>query len=575
MRKFTLLFGICFLIFSFDSVTEHTKSYPQDYFRSPVNHPIRLSGTFGELRPNHFHAGIDIKTKNGGVGDPLFSVADGFVARIKVQAGGYGNCLYIKHPNGYTSVYAHMHEFSKELADFVKMKQYEQRSFSVDLYPNVGQFQFKKGDQIGKLGNSGSSQGPHLHFEIRDSRTQKPINPLLFGFPMADSRAPRMHQLKVYNLNDKRETIGTRTYNLTQNGRKYKIKGDTLTINAWRAGFGLKVYDHHDHVTNWNGIYKLEMKTDDLVVFDFDMETFSFNETRYLNAHIDHKERVTKKAYFNRCYTLPGNRLSIYNENVNQGVVTLHKGKPAKITMTASDVDGNESTLEFWVKRGDVTTPEPKSYNYALKQSEDNMIQTDQLYLNIPRGALYENLYMKYETSAEVSSNYYSNVHHIQDYKTPVHRYFEIGIKPTKTIPENLKNKAFVAYCDRNNVVYNAGGNWKNGRLHAKVRSLGDYCIMTDDVAPTITPISFRNDMRGRNKMSFKITDNYRTTGRAKGLSFKATVDGQWILLEHDAKKNLVFHRFDDRIKAGEHQLKLIVEDNRGNRKVYERKFLR
>lgn len=575
MRKLALLLGVSIFVLAFSFTSETPKDYPQNYFRSPVNHPIRLSGTFGELRPNHFHAGIDIKTSNGGVGDPLFSVADGYVARIKVQAGGYGNALYIKHPNGYTSVYAHLHKFSKELADFVKQKQYEQRSFSVDIYPDAGQFSFKKGDQIGQLGNSGSSQGPHLHFEIRDSRTQKPINPLLFGFQMADNRAPKMHQLKIYNLNDKRETLDTKVYNLTQVGRGYKVKGDTLTIGAWRAGFGLKVYDHHDNVTNWNGIYKLEMRVDDQKVYDFDMETFSFNETRYLNAHIDYKDRITKKAYFNRCYTLPGNRLTIYNEKVNQGVVTLHKGKPSKITMIASDVDGNESMLEFWVKRGEVPTVQPETFNYALIQNEDNLIETDQLYLKVPRGALYENLYLKYSSSPENSAGYYSNVHHVHDYKTPVHRYFDLGIKPTKTIPENLRNKAFVAYCDKDNRVFNCGGSWKNGRLQTKIRSLGDYCIMVDDIAPTITPVSFRYDMKGRSKMSFKITDNYPTSGRAKGLSFKATVDGRWILLEHDGKKDLLTHHFDGRIKPGEHQLRLVVEDNRGNRKVFEKQFVR
>ncbi len=575
MRRLALLFGCVFLSLAFSNKSEEPEKYPQDYFRSPVDHTIRLSGTFGELRPNHFHSGIDIKTSNGGVGDPLFSIADGFVARIKVQAGGYGNALYIKHPNGFTSVYAHMHRFSKEIATYVKQKQYENRSFSVDLYPEAHEFPLKKGERIGLIGNSGSSQGAHLHFEIRDSRTQKPINPLLFGFQMADNRAPRMHQLKVYKLNDKRETIGTHTYNLTKVGRGYKIKGDTLTIGAWRAGFGLKVYDHHDNVTNWNGIYQLEMSLDDQPVYNFDLETFSFDETRYLNAHIDYRERVTKKAYFNRCYTLPGNRLSIYNDKVNQGVITLHKGKPAKVTLVASDADGNTSSLEFWVKRGEVKTPEPLEYSYSLPHNEDNVIKRDQLYVHIPRGALYENLYLKYSSSTEPSSSYCSNVHHLHHDKVPVHRYFDIAIKPSVELSEAEKSKAFVAFMDGSKRIYNCGGKWKEGKLQTKVRSLGSYCIMIDDVAPTITPISFRHDMRGRSKMSFKIRDNYPTSGRARGLSFKATVDGEWILMEHDAKSNTIVHRFDERIPPGEHQLRIVVQDNRGNKKVYERKFIR
>ncbi|RMG83063.1 MAG: M23 family metallopeptidase, partial [Bacteroidetes bacterium] len=453
MRKLALLTGICLFILSFSfhptfgpepenlsfeapgcpgihddtpapalpTDPEKTKAkYPQNYFRSPVRHTIRLSGTFGELRPNHFHSGIDIKSSKGGIGDPVFAVADGYVARIKVQAGGYGNALYIRHPNGYTSVYAHLDRFAPELAKYVLEKQYERRSFAVDLYPEAGQFSFKKGAEIGKMGNSGSSQGPHLHFEMRDTRTQKPVNPLLFGFPMTDNRAPRMHQLRVYALNDKRETIGAKTYNLRQNGRQYRVAGDTLTIDAWRAGFALKVYDHHDFVTNWNGIYQLEMRLNDQPWYAFDLESFSFNETRYVNAHLDYGELVSKKAYFNRCFRLPGNQLSIYSVNENEGVVPLHQNQTAKISLIASDVDGNESRLDFWVKRGEVTPAVSPPYNYLLLQNEENEIETGQLFVHFPRGALYENLYMEYAATPEKSYGYYSNVHHIHNKKTPV-----------------------------------------------------------------------------------------------------------------------------------------------------------
>ena len=203
MRLLFSLFLIVIIAFSF---TESGKrSYPQNYFRSPVDHHIKLSGTFGELRPNHLHAGIDIKAKNGKIGQPLYATADGYVSRIKVQSGGYGNVLYINHPNGYTSVYAHLHEFPKAIAKYVKEFQYRRQSFEVEIFPEAERFRFKQGEVVGKLGLSGRSFGPHLHFEIRDTKTEKPINPLLFGIQVADNIAPKLHKLKAYFLNDKFE----------------------------------------------------------------------------------------------------------------------------------------------------------------------------------------------------------------------------------------------------------------------------------------------------------------------------------------------------------------------------------
>ncbi len=548
-----------------------TKTYPQDYFRSPTDQPIRLSGTFGELRPNHLHSGIDIKATDGKNGEPLYAVADGYIARIKVQSGGYGNALYLVHPNGYMSVYAHLQNFNSKIAAYVKKVQYEKKSFGVDLYLNAQTFPVKKGQQIGNLGTSGRSFGPHLHFEIRNNATQKPINPLLFGIEMTDNIAPKLHNLKVYHLNDKKETIGTRTYGLSQNGNNYYLQGDTLEIGAWRAGFGLKAYDHHDGVSNWNGIYALEVYENGNLIHGFDMETFAFGESRYINAHLDYEELQLNKSYFNRSYALPGNRLSIYEKN--EGIVTLHKHQPAHIKMVAMDVDGNKSILDFWVKRVEVQVAKSKRFNYSFPYNQANIINNSSLKATFPKGTFYENAYLSYKTTTDHSDGVYSSMHHIHDVTIPVHKYYDLAIRPVG-LPEYLKNKAFIAFCE-DNTIESCGGQWKDGFLKARVRSLGDYCIMVDDVPPQIIPIAFNNDMRGRTKMTFKITDSMPTTGKAKGLSYQAMVDGKWILMEYDEKKNLLTHHFDDRISAGAHTLKLRVTDDRGNRTLLERSFKR
>jgi len=563
-----LLFCLGTLGFAAEQTSDNNK-YPQDYFRSPIDKPIRLSGTFGELRPNHLHSGIDIKSSTGGVGQAIFAAAGGHIARIKVTAAGYGNALYIVHPKGYMTVYAHLHNFSDKVAAYVKKQQYEKKSYEVDLYLGPDTFKVKKGEQIGRLGTSGRSFGPHLHFEIRDNKTQKPINPLLFGLPMVDNIAPKMHQVKVYYLNDKKETIRTKTYNLTKSGNKYRVKGDTITIGAWRAGFALKVYDHHDGVSNWNGIYALDMFKDGALENSFDMETFSFSESRYINCHLDYKEQQENKAYFNRCYPLPGNKLSIYNKK--EGVVTLHKNKAVPIKMLAKDIDGNESLLEFWVKRGEVAEPEALNYNYAFAWNEANSLSLGSLKVDFPKGVFYENAYLKYQNTIDNSDGIYSSMYHIGEASTPVHSYFTIAIKPDN-LPEHLKSKAIIAYCEGDEVV-SQGGKWKNGWLTTKVRSLGDYCIMADDQAPTIKPIGFKNDLRGVPSISFKINDAMPVGGRAKGIKYNGYIDNRWVLMEFDEKNDKITHKFDAKTSKGEHVFKFVVKDDRGNETVFQELF--
>ena len=571
LLSFVILIGGLWFLFAFTE-DEPTRDYPQNYFRSPVNTPIKLSGTFGELRSNHLHAGIDIKAHNGKTGQAILAVADGYIARIKVQSGGYGNVLYVNHPNGYTSVYAHLGNFPKAVARYVKAEQKRKKTFEIELYPEAGKFNLKKGEELGKMGLSGRSYGPHLHFEIRDTRTSKPINPLLFGLEAKDKLAPKLHELKIYSLNDKLETIATKTVKVKKGGKGYRISGDTLLIGAWRIGVGLKAYDHMSLAPNWNGVYKMTMTKDDQPVYGFEMETFAFNESRYINAHLDYEEQVSKKAYINRFYELPGNRLSIYENKQDKGIIQLSKNKATKIQILASDVAGNDQTLEFWVRRTDVPEPPARSYNYLLPYDQANVIDTEDFYLSMPNGTLYENLYFKYHTTTEKSAGVYSVIHHLHDYKTPVHKYFNLAIRPLD-LPDALREKAFIAYCQPNHKMITCGGKWEGNRLTTKVRDLGDFSVMVDTEAPKISPEKFSRNMVGYNRMSFKVTDNFATAPNVKQIEYDAYIDGNWILMEYDAKNDLLTHRFSEDLAKGTHQLQLVVRDDRKNEAVFEKEF--
>jgi hypothetical protein len=547
-----------------------TLNIPVGYFAKPIDGTIRLSGTFGELRPNHFHSGIDIKPTIKGAGQAIFAAADGYVFRIKVQPGGYGNALYLKHPNGYITVYAHLDAFNPEIEEYVKDYQYRKKQFSVNIYPPANTFTFKKGEEIAKLGNSGGSSGPHLHFEIR--KGSLPMNPLLFDLPFEDSAPPRMHALKIYHLNDKKETLATETHDLFRVGQDYKTKNDTIAVAAWRTGLALKVYDRMTGVSNWNGIYKLSLWVNDSLSYQFKMDAFGFNETRYINAHLDYAEQVEKKSYFNRCFLLPGNKLSIYKGQPD-GIVPLFKNKATKVKLVAEDIHENRSSLEFYLKRDEVNVPSPKPFQYAFDYNNPAEIKQDDILVKFPAKAFYETCYLTYSKEPAPSNSYYAEVYHLGDYTIPVHRYFDVAIKPSTPIPDRLKNKAFIAYCDKNEEINTCGGEWAGAYLKASVRQLGEYSIQLDTIPPSLKNINLNPNMQGRTAFSFKIEDETPTSGKANGLRYTASIDGKWVLMKYDGKNDKITHHFEEDLEKGEHTFRLEVRDDRNNTNTYETAF--
>lgn len=535
-----------------------------------------MTATFGELRPNHFHAGLDIR---GPEGTPLFAIADGYVSRIRVQASGYGNSIYITHPNGYTSQYAHLSRFSSEIAAYVKKMQYDQERFEVDLRPSSAVFPLKKSDRIGYTGNTGGSRGAHLHFEIRDTKTDELVNPMLFGFKVNDTTAPRMYELKAYGLNTQHETQNSKIYTVIKpkGAKNYKIKGDTVYVTSPRAAFGLKAYDFMNGMSGKNGIYSLQLYRNDSLHYRFDMENFNYNDTRYLNAHLDYEEQVARNSYFYRCYVLPGNCLPIYRQRLSDGVVSLNTGKANKITVVTKDIGGNSSKLVFWVKyKAPAALPQKGNYDLKVPYHQKADFESDGIQVRFLEGTFYENVYFNYHKSRVVAGNVYSALHQLGRARTPVHDFFPIALRPDSVLPAHLQRKAFIGQRSSNGAATNCGGTWEaDGWMHTEIRSLGNYCIMTDTVPPWITPSKFQYDLKEAKRMSFKISDNYAVAPNVKGLQYRAYVDGKWILMEFDAKSRLLYHWFDATLPQGEHQLCLHVSDALGNERVFEGKFLR
>jgi len=558
-----LILGSSFLIYG--------EAFPQGEFRSPIKYKIALSGTYGELRPNHFHAGIDIKSPNGRSGADIVAAADGYVTRIKVRSGGYGNAIYMNHPNGYTTVYGHLSKFGPAIAKYVKKKQYQKESFSVDLHPPSDLFRFRKGEVIGFMGNTGTSSGPHLHFEIRDRRTEEPLNALRFGLPLKDNIAPKLHKLKTYLLDDQLFPFQEKEIKLKKKGNTYHLAtGDTLVVGADKLGLALKAFDHMEGSSSWNGIYAISMKVDGIPTYSFQLDRFSFSDTRMVNAHLDYEDKVTKNSTYHRLYSLPGNRLKIYNQK--GGVFRFYDRSVHKVEIQVADAPGNKSNLVFWVKKGALIPQPENSFNYLFNYDQANDVDFGGLTCHFPTKTFYENIYFKMDMTHKNDDKIFGPIYKIHELTTPVQRYFNISI-PADMLTAEQRAKAFIAHKDKKGRWQNAGGKWQFNKMEGRVRSLGEYTIMVDNTPPTITPKRFSNNMSKYKTMSFKLKDDMPTTGTAKSLRYRATVDGQWIMMEY--RGSTLTYAFDSHVPKGQHTLKIVASDGMGNETVFERKFVR
>ncbi len=546
--------------------------HPKDYFSSPIASAIRLTGTCGELRPDHFHTGLDI---DGKVGDAVFAAADGYVETIKVMPNGYGNILFVRHPNGYLTGYAHLDRFSPEIQQYVRKNQYEHERFEMELKPPADMFKVHKGQQIAYLGNSGSSSGPHLHFEIR-SPSGKAVNPLLCGIPVKDDIAPDIRDMKVYFLNDKREVMDSKALPLQKDKLgNIGLEGDTIRIGAARIGFGVKTYDRSTGLKNDNGVYVVALFSDDQLAFQWTADEFDFDDSRYLNAHIDYPAKQRYGAWYHRCFTLPGDFLTNYTRTSSMGAIVLDPDKPTKITLKISDALGNTRTLNFWALR-DISVLETfitAPYQFLMPFDSENHIDLEGFSMAMPKGALYETVQLQYKMEEDSSGGIYSPIHHLHNPQTPLHKPFDLQIKPTR-LPDRLRSKAVIA--NRNSGrPDNCGGTWQGEWLSTRTRSFGDYCIMADTIPPRISPVIFAADMRKKSTMAFRIMDNFAISGTAANFTFRGTIDGKWVLFEYDKKRNRITYVFDEQVGKGEHTLRITAKDDRSNEGVFEGKFLK
>ena len=545
--------------------------YPLTGFGLPLAiEPPALAGSFGELRANHFHSGIDFRT-NQRIGYPVYAPADGFISRLRVQNSGFGLALYISHPNGYTTVYGHLARFNPKISQIVKDIQYKKTSYEIDEFPAADLIPVRKGEVIAYSGNTGSSGGPHLHFEIRDSKTEATINPQLLGMSIADDIPPVIHAMYVYRLNGKpfNEFTPKQYFQVAGSKGSYKLN-QVSTINlSGEVGFGIVVNDRHNGASGNNGVYAIELAVDGNTVYTSALERFSFDHSKAINTHIDYPTYMRTKQYIQKSFVDPGNPLQIYFNLVNNGRVTFNDGKTHTVKYTISDARGNKSSLAFNVfanPKAIINTPElPAGINFAYHKI--NEFSTEEVKVILPKGTLYNDLNFLYQKTAKPLQNAYSEIHHIHNNLTPLHTGFELWIKADSSIVKQ-SNKALIVNTNRSS----QGGYFENGWVKAKPRNFGSFFVTIDTVPPNIIPLNIANgkNMAGISKMSFKISD------ALSGIkSFNGYINGKWILMEFDTKTANLWHVFDERTATGKHTFELLVVDMKDNVKRYAIEFYR
>ncbi len=534
------------------------KNYPQGYFQWPVGAKVALAANFGELRSNHYHMGLDCKTDQR-VNLPVYAAADGYVAKVKIEPFGFGRAIYINHPNGLTTLYAHLNDFYPALETYVTEQQYKQKQWKVMLDIPANLFIVKKGDLIAGSGNTGGSQGPHLHFEIRDTKSDKVLNPLLFGFPIKDQVAPDILRLAVYDRRYSTYEQTPRIYPLKKVNGIYRPVAGNIKIQSDRVSFAITAYDRYSGSTNQNGIFRAELFDNDRAITGFEMDNISYDETRYLNAHIDYRTKANGGPYLQHLSVLPGYNDGIYRSMPGEnGVIRLENDTPHEITITATDANDNYSTLKFSIKKDGIPPERPAVVSGQLfKPGMINVFENSSLRFYLPEKCLYDSFHFSYSASVQKEGRPVYQVHNNQ---VPLQDYFQLKIRDDYNSADTGQ---MIMLRFWNNKKDYKKATFENNWYKAAFREFGNFLLIADSIAPTITALGgFRDGMNAArlHRIAFLVTDN---TEEIK--QFTALLDGNWLRFSND-KGKVFSYTFDKFCPPGEHELKIIVEDLAGNK---------
>ncbi len=545
--RFVLLSHIFFVSNPTFSQLFPPRNYPQNYFSWPVDTRAEIAANFGELRPNHYHMGLDARTERR-ENLPILAAASGYIAKVKIEPFGFGRCIYINHPNGITTLYAHLNAFYPALETYITQKQYDLQQWQVflDLPPEL--FKVKKGEVIAYSGNTGGSQGPHLHFEIRDTRTDKVLNPLLFNLPIRDITPPDIIRLAIYDRCISTYEQSPKMIPLSKKGGMYQPAKGNLDVNTDKVSFAITAYDRYTGSTNQNGIYKAVVYDNGKAIAGFQMDSISYDETRFLNAHIDYRLRSKGGPYLQHLSRLPGYTNGIYSTDESNGVISLETTTPHDIRIEVSDAAGNTSTIAFKIRSGNILrSPTADPYSRKFLPGQVNVFENENIRFYLPEKSLYDSFRFRYNEIAGATGMVYQ----LHEPSVPLQTYFPVSIRADFDLADTSKvvmKRSFGSKDDYGKTSYN------NGWYTARFREFGNFQLLIDKEPPVISTISVSGS-----RIIFSIKDNTEVLKK-----FDARIDGNWIRFSNDKGRTFIYN-FDARCGPGSHTLRVRVEDQAGN----------
>lgn len=546
-------------------------------FGHPLALPPAVAGNFMELRTNHFHSGLDLKT-NGRIGQPVMAPADGWVSRINISPVGYGKAVYISHPSGYTTVYGHLDRLNGKLASTLLDLQYAAREFSIDKYFQPGELPVKQGEVIAFSGNTGGSTAPHLHYEVRRTADQHALDPQAFGVDVPDNVPPTIFGIRLDPLDSLARTsplpAGAHGFNTTATTDSTFVLKPGAKVSAFgTVGISVNAIDRYTNSPNICGIRALSVSVDGKSVCEIKLDEVDFGVQRYCNAYMDYRLFKGGKMHYNRCYKLPNNRLMLYTPENAPGRIVPEPGKDHAVQVVATDASGNRSTLNFTLHGATAEEaarwPAPRPQGRLYPFANLNVIEEPGMRFSLPPNTLYQDTYLTVSKSAQPEGAL-APLFRIQDELTPIQLSSEITLDVTGKYPAGQASKLLVVRRSGGKPVPE-GGTFSGGKISASVRSLGEFTVMMDTVPPVLTPIGLTTEMKGKRSFRVRVTDNLSGVDK-----WAAKLDGKWILMEYEPKAHTLQHTFDKYSDLpGTHTLELEVSDERGNRSRLTRTFNR
>ncbi len=559
MRIFLFYILCCSTLFA-------QNNFPKDYFSPPLDIPMQLSGNFGELRPNHFHAGFDYKTQQR-EGLKVYASAEGYVSRIKISTFGNGKTIYITHPNGYTSVYAHLQKAVGRIQDFITATHYKEQAFEIEMYLKPGEIPVKKGDWIAISGNTGASEGPHLHFEIRDSKTEFIINPMLFGFDSGcrDTKKPTISGLYVYPLFSSTVNKSNRpivlNYSLQKDGT---YLSDKVLANG-PIGFGITADDYDDVSFNKNGVYSVNSFLNGQLKFGYQFDTHSFDDMRYVNALIDYSKYKKTGQRVQKLFMKNKYGLAFITTDATKGQVIPTPNLDNIYRIEVADFFGNKTQITVPIQfdtTSAIIPQESRVSSYFIKSTVDAVFEKENASVFFPAGTFYDDFELNFDVK--------NGILFLHDDSVPAHSNFTISLTDS-TLSKELLEKTFIARIVGDQINYNTTYR-KDSVFSTKVKTLGKYKLVTDTLAPKVT-IAKPIEGKWVNQDAIQIQISDLGSGIK---TYNGFLNGQWVLFEYDNKTKTITHYFaDDFLLNGANELKVIVTDAMGNSTTFETHFFR